>query len=176
MKHSERLELFEKVRAEYAELLSGVLWKLTGDKELFEEAMQNALLIMWKNVEKLEGDEKTGYLYRIALTANSQAWRKRTGKHGELPENDITESENKDTGEMLDNVEMVKKVRKAITKLSPNQGKTIIMRYFEHQDYDYIAKKLNCTNSGARSHVSKAIVSLKQKLAHLNEFEAKNAL
>ncbi len=33
MKHSERLEIFEKVRAEHSVFLLSVLWKLTGDKE-----------------------------------------------------------------------------------------------------------------------------------------------
>lgn len=32
MKHSERLELFERVRARYSVFLLSVLWKLTGDK------------------------------------------------------------------------------------------------------------------------------------------------
>jgi len=35
MKHSERLEIFEKVRAKYSVFLLSVLWKLTGDRELF---------------------------------------------------------------------------------------------------------------------------------------------
>ncbi|MBL7185025.1 MAG: LamG domain-containing protein [Phycisphaerae bacterium] len=43
MKHSERLEIFEKVRAEHSVFLLSVLWKLTGDKELFTEAMQYTL-------------------------------------------------------------------------------------------------------------------------------------
>lgn len=33
MKHSERLEIFEKVRARYSVFLLSVLWKLTGDTE-----------------------------------------------------------------------------------------------------------------------------------------------
>jgi len=35
MEHSERLEIFEKVRAEHSVFLLSVLWKLTGDRELF---------------------------------------------------------------------------------------------------------------------------------------------
>jgi hypothetical protein len=34
MKHSERLEIFEKVRARYSVFLLSVLWKLTGNREL----------------------------------------------------------------------------------------------------------------------------------------------
>ena len=55
MKYSERIEIFKQIRARYAKFLASVLWRLTGDKELFAEAMQNALLSMWRNVEKLNG-------------------------------------------------------------------------------------------------------------------------
>ena len=73
MKHSERLEIFEKVRAEHSVFLLSVLWKLTGDKELFTEAMQYTLMGMWRHVEKLDGRKAGAYIYRIALTANSRA-------------------------------------------------------------------------------------------------------
>ena len=35
MKQEERLEIFEKLRAKYSVFLLSVLWKLTGDRELF---------------------------------------------------------------------------------------------------------------------------------------------
>ncbi len=81
MKYAKRLEIFEQVRAEYAGFLTSVLWKLTGDRELFAEAFQYALLGMWRNVEKLNSKKAGAYIYRIALTANSKAWQ--TQRHGE---------------------------------------------------------------------------------------------
>ena len=69
MKYFRRVEIFGQVRAKYGRFLASVLWKLTGDKELFAEAMQYALLGMWRNVEKLNGKKAGAYIYRIALTA-----------------------------------------------------------------------------------------------------------
>ena len=89
MNHSERLALFEKVRTRYLVFLTSVLWKLTGDKELFAEAMQYALLGMWQHVEKLKGKNAGAYIYRIALTANSRAWRNRIGNNGQFPRNRV---------------------------------------------------------------------------------------
>lgn len=68
MKHARRLELFEQVKSEYAGFLTSVLWRLTGDNELFAEAMQYALSGMWQYVEKLNGEKAGAYIYRIALT------------------------------------------------------------------------------------------------------------
>jgi len=163
MKHSERLKIFEKVRAEYSDFLSSVLWKLTGDSELFAEAMQNALLIIWQNIEKLTNDIKTGYIYRIALSANSKAWRKRIGQNGQFKKSLL--SEDNESGDDIEQAELTEKVRKAISQLSDRQGKAIVMRYFEQQDYEKIAEKLQCSQAGARSHVSKALSALKNKLA-----------
>lgn len=165
MKHSERLELFEKVRARYSVFLLSVLWKLTGDKELFTEAMQYTLLGMWRHIEKLNGKKAGAYIYRIALTANSWAWRNRIGQNGQFARSqDGIEPE---PGDKIDRFELKEKVRKAISRLPDKQGKAIVMRYFQQHDYQTIAEKLNCSKAGARSHVSKALATLKDKLAAL---------
>jgi RNA polymerase sigma factor (sigma-70 family) len=169
MKHSERLEIFEKVRADYSVFLLSVLWKLTGDKELFIEAMQYALLIMWQNVEKLKGEKAGGYIYRIALSANSRAWRNRIGKDGHFHRSQISDEERPVND--IDRAEQAEKVRKAISLLPAKQGKAIVMRYLEQQDYESIAGKLRCSRAGARSHVSKALATLKKKLKIFSELE-----
>ena len=169
MKYSERLKTFENVRVKYAEFLTAVLWRLTGDKELFSEAMQNALLLMWQNIEKLKGEKAGGYIYKIALSANSRAWRNRIGKNGQLPKDRIIE--NADTDEKIELAELAIRLRKAISQLPDRQSKAIVLRYFEQKDYDAIAEKLRCSNAGARSHVSKALATLKNKLTHLYKTE-----
>ena len=170
MEYSERIQVFEKVRARYSVFLLSVLWKLAGDRELFTEAMQYALLGMWQHIEKLNGKKAGAYIYRIALTANSKAWRNRIGKDGELAKSrtnidtdhgllivgQIHDKENKS--------EWVTKVRQAIARLPFKQGRAVVMRYLEQQDYKTVAEKLCCTEAGARSHVSKAIATLKSGL------------
>ncbi len=169
MKYSERLETFEKARSGYGEFLTAVLWRLTGDRELFAEAMQNALLLMWKNVEKLRGEKTGGYIYKIALSANSKAWRSRIGKNGQLPKDKI--GDNAESGEAIDQMKIATKLRKAVSLLPEKQSTAIVLRYFEQKDYDAIAEKLRCSNAGARSHVSKALAALKNKLGHLYSTE-----
>ncbi|MHC4207862.1 MAG: RNA polymerase sigma factor [Planctomycetota bacterium] len=163
MKYPERLELFEKIRAEYSVFLLSVLWKLTGDRELFTEAMQYTLMGIWNHIEKLNGRKAGAYIYRIALTANSRAWRNRIGRSGELPKNRI--GIDADPGEKIGRIELTAKVRKAISRLPEKQGRAIVMRYLQQHDYETISEKLNCTTSSARSHVSKALAALRDKLA-----------
>jgi len=169
MRHSERLQLFDKVRARYSVFLLSVLWKLTGDRELFTEAMQYTLLGMWQNIEKLNGRKAGAYIYRIALTANARAWRNRIGRNGEFAASLI--GIDKDPGEKVGRAELAAKVRRAISRLPDKQGRAIVMRYLEQDDYRNIAEKLRCTEAGARSNVSKALATLKDKLAALADRE-----
>jgi len=87
MNYSKRAELFRQLRTKHAGYLASVLWKLTGDRELFTEAMQYALLGMWQHIEKLKGKKAPAYIYRIVLTANSKAWRDRIGRNGHFNKN-----------------------------------------------------------------------------------------
>ena len=163
MKYAKRLETFEAVRAEHSAFLAAVLWKLTGDRELFTEALQYALLGMWRHVEKLRGVKAKSYIYRIALSANSKAWRNRVGRNGHA--NPQVLGLDKSPEEQLDTQELTAKVRQAMAELPEKQGRAIVMRYIEQDDYESIAEKLHCTKAGARSHVSKALAALKSRLA-----------
>jgi RNA polymerase sigma factor (sigma-70 family) len=169
MKYARRVEIFKQVRAEYGGFLAAVLWKLTGDRELFAEALQYALLGMWRNVEKLNGERSGAYIYRIALTANSAAWRNRIGKDGQISKDRICIQ--KAPGQKAGERELAAIVRKTIAELPLKQGRAIVMRYLEQQSYESIAEKLRCSEAGARSNVSKALAALKAKLANFSEKE-----
>ncbi len=167
MNYIKRAELFRQLRTRHTGYISNVLWKLTGDRELFTEAMQYALLGMWQHIEKLNGRKAGAYIYRIVLTANSKAWRDRIGKNGHFNHNRIGNERNPE--QELDRIEMARMVRQEISRLPTKQAKAIVMRYFEQQDYENIAAQLRCSQAGARSNVSKAIATLKTKLAVLAE-------
>jgi len=167
MKYSKRAKLFRRIKADYIDFLASILWKLTGDRELFTEAMQNSLLGMWQHVEKLNGPKAGAYIYRIALTANSAAWQNRIGRDGEISKGQAGVGEGPD--EKVSRSELAAKIRQAVAQLPAKQSKAIVMRYFEQQDYKAVAERLNCSEAGARSHVSKAIATLKSKLATLRD-------
>lgn len=160
MRYSKRLELFEKLKDQYSGYLTSTLWKLTGDSEIFAEAFQYSMLSIWMNLEKLTDPQAGAYIYRIALSANSKAWRNRVGKNGQMP---VTKPQVVDA---LDE-ETLNFVRKEIAKLPEKQSQAIVMRYIEQNDYMVIAEKLDCTEDTARSHVSKAIASLRKNLEYL---------
>jgi len=162
MEYSRRIEVFTRVKDQYLQLVTAVLWKLTGDRQLFEEAMQYTLMGMWQHVEKLDGDKAPSYIYRIALSANSKAWRNRVGKNGDqIPERAAVDKSPEDRAGQA---ELVAKVRRAIARLPENQSKAIVMRYLGQREYDEIARTLGCSEVASRSHVCKALASLRSRL------------
>jgi RNA polymerase sigma factor (sigma-70 family) len=169
MRYSKRLELFEKLKNDYIGYLTATLWKLTCDTDIFDEAIQYALLAIWMNLEKLTGPQAGAYIYRIALSANSKAWRNRIGKNGQIPNATLT---GRPASEEVVDAETLNLVRKEIAKLPEQQAQAIVMRYIEQTDYKAIADKLNCAEDTARSHVSKAINTLRNNLVHLNISES----
>ena len=169
MRYSKRLELFGKLKSDYIGYLTATLWKLTCDTDIFDEAIQYAFLAIWMNLEKLTGPQAGAYIYRIALSANSKAWRNRIGKNGQIPNATLT---GRPASEEVADAETLNLVRKEIAKLPEQQAQAIVMRYIEQTDYKAIADKLNCAEDTARSHVSKAISTLRNNLAHLNISES----
>jgi RNA polymerase sigma factor (sigma-70 family) len=169
MIYSKRLELFEKLKNDYIGYLTATLWKLTCDTDIFDEAIQYAFLAIWMNLEKLTGPQAGAYIYRIALSANSKAWRNRIGKSGQIPNAILT---GRPASEEVVDAETLNLVRKEIAKLPEQQAQAIVMRYIEQTDYKAIADKLNCAEDTARSHVSKAISTLRNNLAVMNISES----
>ena len=165
MEYSRRLDLFRQGTADCTDVLASVLWRLTGDSDLFSEAMQYALLGIWQNVEKLDSEKAAAYIYKIALSANSKAWRNRIGRNGDLDPDQQADST--DPAENFASAESVSLVRKAITTLPRKQAKAIVMRFLQQQSYEDIAKNLGCSEAAARSNVSKALAALKSRLAAL---------
>ncbi len=162
MTHQERLAVFDELRAKHLRFLTGVLWKLTGDRELCAEAMQDTLLGMWRHLEKLGREDAPGYLYRIALSTNAKAWRGRIGRNGKAPPG--WADGRAESVSPPDQTELHRAVRRAVAGLPDKQGRAVVMRYLEQQDYEAIAVSLGCSEATARSHVSKAVAALKSQL------------
>ena len=164
MEYARRVDIFRRVKTDYAGFLTSVLWRLTGDRELFSEALQYAMLEMWRHVEKLDGKKAGAYIYRIALSANSKAWRNRIGKNGQFSDSQLDIAA--EPQQRNDDAELIAEVRKSIALLPAKQSAALVMRYLQQQDYDIIAQKLGCSEVTARSNVSKAVSALKRVLRY----------
>lgn len=159
MDHEARLKLFDTVRAEQGSFLEAILWRMTGNRELFAEALQESLLQIWRHLENLQRQAGRAYIYRIAQTAASRAWRKWTGTGGEVPADwkcpaNLPEEE-------ASRKELTATLRRAISELPEQQGRAITLRYLEQKDYGVMAREMDCTEVTLRSYVSKGLATLR---------------
>lgn len=159
MEHAARLNLFDAVRAEQGSFLEAILWRLTGNRELFVEAMQESLMQVWKHVEQLQGQAGRAYVYRIAQSAASEAWRKRAGSGTDVPVDCRCSADRPD--EQASRKELVAAVRRAISELPQAQGQAITLRYLEQKDYGVMAREMDCPEATLRSHVSRGLATLR---------------
>lgn len=162
MDHGTRLRLFDALIAEQRSSLEAIVWRLTGDRELFVEALQESLLQIWRHLEKLDGPAGGAYVYRIARSAASRAWRAR------MRQGDDQMDEREGPAEMPDDrasrSELTAILRRAISELPEQQGRAVAMRYLEQKGYDVMAREMACSEATVRSHVSKALAALRTLL------------
>jgi RNA polymerase sigma-70 factor, ECF subfamily len=162
MDQGARLQKFEEIRQRYSNFLTAVIWKLTVDEDLFTDAMQNALLQIWRYLDKLDGPYVATYLYRISKSSVSIARKNRLGNQQELPGTLVDRQENPDN--TIDNQDLFVKVQKAMDHLPRRQHQVITMRYLQQFSYEDIARDLGIRESAARSMVSKALSRLKKTI------------
>jgi RNA polymerase sigma factor (sigma-70 family) len=163
MRYRDRIGLYKAAVNRYSGFLEAVLWKLCGDRELFAEAMQYALLAIWKHCEKL-GDQSGAYIYRIAQSSASTAWKKRSRGSGEQTNEKIVTDGPVEAAIAKD---QIKAVRRGVSELPKKCGRAVMMRYLDEKEYDVIAAEIGCSVTSARSHVSRGIGILRKKLAKL---------
>jgi RNA polymerase sigma factor (sigma-70 family) len=169
MRHEARLRQFEAICRQHDGFLKAGVWKLTGNEEQFAEAWQNVLTAIWQHGEKFNGHNDRSYLYRIVLSAASKAWRNRP--NGSEADFDAVTSPDKDPLEQAGDSELADRVRREIARLPVQQGQAVMMRYLEGRDYRHIAGELDCSEPAARSHVSKALSNLRQRLSRFFDKE-----
>ncbi len=162
MDHTAKQAMFEQLHTQYRPLLESTIWRLTANRDLFSEAYQNALLALWKHIDKLEQDQAGGYIYRIALSAVSKAWKHRPAKDSGFTPTVATQPQGPDK-DLIRN-EWQLELRQQILALPEKQGQAVIMRYLQDLSYPQIAKAWQCSESAVRAQVSRALTRLKDKM------------
>lgn len=161
MFNQSRAQRFREIYSDYGPFLKQVLWKMTGDREVFEEALQESLVRIWKYSAKINEPTAKSYLYRIAQSAVAQAWDNLKPSGAQLmPEQHavVNESQSSVPDDRLQSIQ------RTISKLPYKQSRAISLRYFCQKEYTQIASCLDCSEAAARSHVSKALAKLRTQL------------
>jgi RNA polymerase sigma factor (sigma-70 family) len=145
------------------------VWWITRNAQDAEDAMQNALLAIWKHQHRIKRHASPkALILRIGIDAACDVARRR-GRDRRRHEPHDPADQLVDGGrlpwEELAQRELSREIRTAINRLSRRQAVAISLRVFEELPYEQIAAVMNCTEATARKHVERARAHLRVVLA-----------
>jgi RNA polymerase sigma-70 factor (ECF subfamily) len=147
----------------YSDRLFRIAVLITRDQQLAEDAMQEALVRGWQNINRLRDGTKLGaWLNRILLNeVKKQTKRKRH------PESPIDDARNvRDPGLALDesvlNTEIAAHLRVVLDHLNQDQRTAVVLRFYLDYTVPEIAEATGWAEGTIKSRLNRAMRTLKQ--------------
>ncbi len=145
------------------------IWRVTRDVADAEDAMQNALLAIWRRRNRIARHASPqALILRICIDAARDVIRRRARHRRRMEPDDPAEepvSEGRPAWEELAHRELSDEILTAINGLSRRQAVAITLRIFEDLPYEQIAAAMRCTEATVRKHVERARRHLRIVLA-----------
>ena len=138
---------------------------LTGSQSEAEDAVQGALeraLARWQRVSLTEDPET--YVRRMIVNQHISLWRR--WRRRVSPVALVRETTAPDPAEQVAGTEAV---RRLCAALPPAQRAAVVLRFYQDLDYREIALLLGCAEATARSHVHRALHTLRRRLTEEDE-------
>lgn len=154
---------FEVWVTEKADALLRFAYVLTGDSNLAEDAVQDALTTAcarWGRVSR--ADDPEAYVKRMVVNAHISWWRR--FRRREAPVEDPVRTARAVPDGTADRAE-AQAVWELCATLPDKQRAAVVLRFYEDMSYAEIAQLLHCAEATARSHVHRALAALKTTLS-----------
>lgn len=159
---------FRKIFDQYSNKLYNYVLRLTGKEELSEEIMMDTFLKVWVNREALtEIVRFDAYLYTLVRNQAFNAL-KRLALEGQLVRSLSAHQSyfNEDTEETVVYNDYHRLLNQAVSKLPPRQKLVYTLSRDKGLKYDEIALKLNLSKNTVKSHLKKAMSTLRTVFTH----------
>ncbi len=156
-------ELYEKLIEPVQGRMIAVVTRIIRDHDDAVDVFQEVLAAVWRKLKVIDRHpHPDAYIMRICVTRSYDALRKRARRRMKVRlQKDIEEfkrqSRTEDPTTLLT-------IREAIALLPPKQGKTVLLRLIEGEDFASIGTVLGCSPVTARSHFSKGKAQLRTVL------------
>lgn len=181
------LDLVRRARAGDADAFGGIVqlysrtlwraaWRVLGDGEAAEDAVQDAFLHAWRALDRFDDrSELSTWLYRIAVNAALDRWRQNRRRPAPAPLPQAPD------GELLSattepsplrraaSAEVARRTRRALVGLPAAERTAFLLRHFEGRSIAEIAAALGTRESAAKQAVFRAVRKLRSILAPLME-------
>ncbi len=167
---------YERLIAPVEERMLRAVWGVTQNAEDAEEALQEALTVVWRRLRRIRRHPNPHALVlRICLNCACDVVRKKVRRQQReaKAERDFLVRPGRNPADEAAAREQESTVMRAIGQLSKNQSAAVVLRLVQGQSYAAIADILGCKDSTARKHVARGREKLRELLASESRVPAK---
>jgi RNA polymerase sigma factor (sigma-70 family) len=147
------------------------IWRVVRDPDEAQDALQDALVTMWRRWDQLETHPQPHALVlRMCINAAYDTLRRRR-RRGRWVDAGTAPEEVPDGApsalQAVSGAEQQVRVRRAIAALPRNQAIAIVLHAIEEMPYEDVAAAMRCREVTVRTHVARARAKLRALLADL---------
>lgn len=150
------------------------VWRITRDAQDAEDAMQSAIMSVWKHRHRIARHAvPPALILKICADAACSVARRRARDRRRTRPTDPGDEPVDPAGSPWSEIarrELADEILAAIRRLSHRQAVAITLRVFEELPYEQIAAAMGCTEATARKHVERARGRLQVVLARHDPF------
>ena len=147
------------------------IWRIVREREAAEDALQDALAVIWKKRDKVaRHPNPQALILRISVAAAYDAVRKvRRRLSHEIPglPDDWADNAARPLNKESEDRGLRAAILEAIGRLPKRQATAVLLRIIEEQPYEEIARAMDCSETTARVHVMRAKAALARQLSRL---------
>lgn len=161
----------------YGNLCYRIIFRITRDRLLSEELLQNVFVKIWENADSYSSQKGSVYSWVTAITRNlaidkirSREFKEELQK-SETPD-DFTGTEGAGNHNGLQSLlidETAEKVTKAMNQIPPEQKLVIEMSFFEGMTHNEISEALELPLGTVKTRMRQGLIKLHRLLEQYNE-------
>ncbi len=165
---------FRTLVEKYRTVMFGTAFLMTRDHILAEDALQEALVRIWKNLPSLrrQGSLKA-WLVRIVINEVNGQMRKKRLPSVSLENAVEIKADCDEVATKLIRSEEHQRLRQAIESLSPEHKQTIILRYFSDLTVPEVARAMGKREGTIKSRLSRALNRLHEIIVNDEIYEGR---
>ena len=163
-------EAFEQLITPLEQLIWRVCWHYTGNREAAEDCGQEAMVRIWKNLDKYRGEcALESWAYRIAANC-CMDWLRKKQRDRSVSMEPMREQgfdpadPSPGTEEQVVAADEHRRLREAIAQLPEDQREALVLTQLERIPYEEVAAKMGVSEGTIKSRVNRAKAKLKEIL------------
>ena len=159
-------DAFRLLVENYRKVMCGTAYLMTKDRGLAEDALQDALLQMWKHLPSLrQGVSLKAWAIRIVVNEVNRQWRKKRVPTVPLEYAPDIADDCEDAAAAMIRSEDHQNLRRALEHLPREIKETVILRYFSDLTVPEVAKIMGKPEGTIKSRLSRALTRLNEILS-----------